>query len=137
MTYSQIKEWVAVNFDVSTYGDPKELWLDVGKRFNQDNMYLPPEAESYVTELWEEQVGIKRPAPEQILGSTIDDYISVVPRGEPPVTIAPPQVFQPFEFDLGKSVIEQVSVKPEPQGMFSFRDIGKTLRSAFKRFFRL
>lgn len=129
MTYAQIAEWVAINFDISTYGDPKELWLDVGKRFNQDGMYLPPEAEQYVNELWQNQVGVKQQEPEPILGSSLDDYISVTPSKEQVQITAPPT--QP--------VIEQQPKQPPPirEGVFSFRNIGKSLRSAFRKIFKL
>ena len=63
MTYPQIAEWVDLNFDIATYGDPKELWLDVEQRFWQDGMYLPPEAEEHVAEYWEAQVGSHRREP--------------------------------------------------------------------------
>lgn len=140
MTYDDIAAWVEENFDVSTYGTAKELWLEVGKRFNEDNMYLPPEAEDNISNLWEESVGVKQPIIAAPISRTLEEYISPIPP-EARVEVAPQELFQPYNFELGSSDLMQMppilqEALPEKQP-FTLQSLGRAIGSRFKRLFRL
>lgn len=137
MGYDRIIEWVAEHIDASQYSSYVDFEQAVKKRFAQDGVDFPDGAVAWLQEAFEDQ--FEQPEHQPILGSSLDEYISPVPK-DMSVALTPEQLFEPVGFDLGESqvqVIEPVQPTPQPEPIFSFRGIGNAFKSAFKRLFGL
>jgi hypothetical protein len=61
MTYAQISEWVAENFDPGYYNTPQSFIQAVKDRFEEDGIFFPNEASDNLNELWKEQTFQNQP----------------------------------------------------------------------------
>lgn len=60
MTYAQIAEWVASNYNLDNYDNVADLINEVKFRFESEQMYFPPEAGEEIKNIWLQEAGYEK-----------------------------------------------------------------------------